>query len=414
MKELFQQKYDPLVETLKTETDEMELMIIKNRNCLKIQWLKLQNIELLEKEWFQSIIRYDCNIFNNCGFSYYYSSFKDAINEDNKILISTYQQNIAGYCLNDTERAICNCTNRFFIGNSCTESCPGLIGPILNRNGNNNNNNNEDKEDIDIESIVEIQHNEYKFYVCTGHGTCSISKILCFCQNGYFGVGCDECAPGYYNIQFAHNDSDIHCIHCINENDNSYHCPGGKTINIIVSFNHWIIVRDYSIGHENIFGDNIDDNITIISSICPSKYCCRDNNKCDYNDTTTLCAKNRDANSPLCGNCIDGYSEVYASNTCQKCNNNFFLIFVLMLMAFLYFLILGYDGFNCICKKSNKSKDSIDLLQEENIESIYNITETDIEDDEYLLERQPETELVKLNLIKKLINHKTIDLSDIE
>merc|ERR1719361_505506 len=48
-------------------------------------WLKLNSTESTINEWYQDITRYDC-IFDdssNCGWNHYYTSYRDAVSEEN-------------------------------------------------------------------------------------------------------------------------------------------------------------------------------------------------------------------------------------------------------------------------------------------------------------------------------------------
>ena len=79
-------------------------------------------------------------------------------------------------------------------------------------------------------------------------------------------------------------------------------CDDGS---VIISENYWMEFRGG----------------TIVSAGCPSSFCCQLTGGCDYvEDELSLCARNRDAESPLCGKCIDGFSESMNSEKCMKCN----------------------------------------------------------------------------------------------
>ena len=146
------------------------------------QWLKLDTTASTIDLWFQSITRYDC-IFDdteNCGFDYYYNSYDDAVNEQNAVTIS-WDDSIAGDCSYDSKRALCECPERYFVGDSCQTSCDGVIGPILNDNYNG---------DYLNESRF-VSSENYVFYLCSGRGICDIDKQSCACEDGYGGDGCE-------------------------------------------------------------------------------------------------------------------------------------------------------------------------------------------------------------------------------
>ena len=123
------------------------------------------------------------------------------------------------------------------------------------------------------------------------------------------------------------------CVDCLNIN--GIKCYGFT--NIIVSHNYWISPKEAS--------------NSIISNFCPSGYCCQEINGCNYsmaviNDGAGLCAYGRNPDTPLCGQCLSGYSEVFGSSTCKKCeSNNYSLLIVPIIIAFVFvlvFVILDY------------------------------------------------------------------------
>lgn len=59
----------------------------------------------------------------------------------------------------------------------------------------------------------------------------------------------------------------------------------------------------------------------IVSAACPTSICCQLDDGCDFvEDTDSLCAANRDADSSLCSRCITGYSESMNSANCTLCD----------------------------------------------------------------------------------------------
>ena len=107
-------------------------------------------------EWFVDIIRYDCP--SGCGFAVGNNEF------------------VGGSCNYFTGQCKCD-YDELFIDTNCTQSCPGLIGPIFN-------------------STI----NEYSFQFCSGNGICDIDTRECQCYNGYQG---DDCNVTVIN----HNDT---------------------------------------------------------------------------------------------------------------------------------------------------------------------------------------------------------------
>ena len=124
------------------------------------------------------------------------------------------------------------------------------------------------------------------------------------CPSGY-GVGdrdafCSICDPGTYNLE---EDGVTECNSCGSDENSGVYCFDGS---IFISKGVWI-------GFEGT---------TIISAICPSSLCCLPNEGqyCDYIEgDASLCAKNRDHHSFLCGKCVDGFSESVISTNCMIC-----------------------------------------------------------------------------------------------
>ena len=73
----------------------------------------------------------------------------------------------------------------------------------------------------------------------------------------------------------------------------------------------------------NLTEDNPQDivcSIKFYTYLCPSELCCTDiNNGCKFegNNTEILCADNRDPDVNFCGECLEGYSEVYGDAGCK-------------------------------------------------------------------------------------------------
>ena len=68
----------------------------------------------------------------------------------------------------------------------------------------------------------------------------------------------------------------------------------------------------------------------IIASDCPNRYCCQLQDGCDYvDDTNNLCALHRDPNTPLCGRCEEGYSELLGTVNCGLCDGDYYGYFVI-------------------------------------------------------------------------------------
>eukprot|EP01083_Nonionella_stella_P267566 903873_1 len=154
---------------------------------------------------------------------------------------------------------------------------------------------------------------------------------------------CTDCPVNEVSIW-----SNSECFEC---NDLSgVACFGSSTL--IVSFNHWVAVNqpdnEYTF---DLFDDQND--AALISTFCPSGFCCNDLDGCDFMETN-LCATNRDPTTPLCGSCVEGYSEVFGSTSCKKCDNNnwFYAVIPFIISIFVVLLLIILDP------PPNKSKDN--------------------------------------------------------
>eukprot|EP01084_Bolivina_argentea_P263402 445833_1 len=126
--------------------------------------------------------------------------------------------------------------------------------------------------------------------------------------------------------------SDISGITCLGSN------------NIKVKFNHWIATNNDNYDRKYFNGYNSNES-NIISTFCPSGICCQQVNGCNFTkNSARLCAPNRDSTTPLCGACKPGYSEVFGSTACKRCDENHYelllyplLISLLVIFGFVYF-----------------------------------------------------------------------------
>ena len=164
---------------------------------------------------------------------------------------------------------------------------------------------------------------------------------------------CIECPLNYYNI----NDKSNNCILCDDDDNNNYQCLGRDIV--LIEYNHWI---GFDVNH-------IIQDITI----CPASFCCQHELGCNYiNDISNngrLCALNRNHSIPLCGSCIDGYSEVFGSSKCAKCddNNYHYLLFpfcIAMSFVLCLFIIKTRDSVDddILINNKNEWKNNIEKL----------------------------------------------------
>eukprot|EP01083_Nonionella_stella_P208938 757876_1 len=168
--------------------------------------------------------------------------------------------------------------------------------------------------------------------------------------NALVTIDIEQCTKGQYTnkdtsqcIDCEYNSYSLHkgnkCIKC-DEKDRGYSCEGGY--NVFVAQNHWICIRNYTVDNAEIFGKKNRD-ISIISVMCPPSYCCTQDTQygCQLNNTDSLCNYGRDPDTVLCGACLKGYSEVFGSNTCQKCKNDWWTLCIPIISALLYAIIMG-------------------------------------------------------------------------
>ena len=58
-------------------------------------------------------------------------------------------------------------------------------------------------------------------------------------------------------------------------------------------------------------------------------YCCRNEEGCNFfTETEPFCAASRDSTIPLCGACVDGYSELLVGTSCALSVQSEFLWFI--------------------------------------------------------------------------------------
>ena len=125
------------------------------------------------------------------------------------------------------------------------------------------------------------------------------------------------------------------CSECqINENG-GYQCFGDR---INVKLGNWIAVKK----------SKNSKNLNIIQSLCPPHVCCDQKNGCNLtkftekSDSDMLCAQNRYPTTPLCGSCLKGFSEAYGTYQCQKCENNYGILMVLVIFGILFAFGLSF------------------------------------------------------------------------
>eukprot|EP01083_Nonionella_stella_P235884 829000_1 len=79
--------------------------------------------------------------------------------------------------------------------------------------------------------------------------------------------------------------------------------------------------------NKSISQDNPDDYVCSLEFdmlLCPAQLCCTNITGCWFNgyNLENMCATNRDPNVNFCGQCLDGFSEVYGSYECGECTHD--------------------------------------------------------------------------------------------
>ena len=188
------------------------------------------------------------------------------------------------------------------------------------------------KTGISLDVTQSEAGNEYEIAVdARDFVTNAVRVVVTECPLGY-GISsstsqCEQCDTGKYSIE-----SNLQECNVCNEDKWSVSCPGADVV--IVDYNYWI-----QITHPTNSTD-----FKMITTDCPSSYCCQKADGCDYLlDFDELCAANRNSSTALCGSCIDGYSELLATADCGICDGWHYEYFILpFIMAVLFCLYLLY------------------------------------------------------------------------
>eukprot|EP01083_Nonionella_stella_P069780 186222_1 len=147
----------------------------------------------------------------------------------------------------------------------------------------------------------------------------ALSVIIADCPTGYGSTGtniCDVCNRGYFNVFSTGNNL---CYYCNENAVEGVSCPGAS--DIMIDYQYWVSIYQYSDIYESIFDANTTQYI--VSYKCPGLYCCQLENDCNLVDNSEyLCAKHRDFEAPLCGQCENGYSELFGTDRCGACTHN--------------------------------------------------------------------------------------------
>ena len=184
--------------------------------------------------------------------------------------------------------------------------------------------------------------------------------------------GCFTCPQNYVNL--LNNDNVCHsCSGSQKNNDNGYDCTGSS--DILIDYNYWISISGFTPNSDQLFPEDQPQQMKFVSSHCPQGHCCLDKNGCYYDvnissrrrrlqsDSSKVCALNRDSTTPLCGGCLDGYSQVYGSTSCQKCHqHNYWYLLIAIAIGLLFAIgisfIMDYN-------EDKDEKHSFELITEE-------------------------------------------------
>ena len=185
--------------------------------------------------------------------------------------------------------------------------------------------------------IMEDVGETYNFIVSEGQNggffTSNITIEIVGCQRGYgistSGQQCELCADGYFSITGGD------CYSCDELKTNkAITCSNGDQI--IIKQHYWMGFKD-------------DDMSQIISAHPPAGQGCTLIQGCNYLlNKPSLCAENRNSSSIMCSECIHGYSELFLSHACGKCDKNMNHVWLFAPFGMAVFVVISV----LICKSS--------------------------------------------------------------
>eukprot|EP01083_Nonionella_stella_P000003 3_1 len=136
---------------------------------------------------------------------------------------------------------------------------------------------------------------------------------------------CLICPDGTYNLSPNNTDD---CDDCHEESNEGVLCHSGS---ILIRYNWWL---GFCGAHDQM-----------ATSTCPNSYCCQREGFCNYNETETLCANNRNVSVPLCGACFDDYTEAINKPECMICDEQHWMWLVRpIVLAVLYTVYLVFSN----------------------------------------------------------------------
>eukprot|EP01083_Nonionella_stella_P087185 242434_1 len=147
-------------------------------------------------------------------------------------------------------------------------------------------------------------------------------------------------------------------------------CEGSSHVKI--NYNFWLSALDDKDEPRSLL--DMQDSDVLFSSFCPNGWCCSKANGCDYlHDNDSLCAKNRDINTPLCGGCVEGTYELFGTQNCGECDDTNY-IFIALIMIFVVVPFVSYIAyFECAPYKIPIANDHAEMAVELIISLIFDI-----------------------------------------
>jgi len=143
----------------------------------------------------------------------------------------------------------------------------------------------------------------------------------------YLGIffNISECPVGFQEQEIDKNRWKCACDRFFNELDDRFKCD--TTTGMVKRLYHqaWLSAKDGDIEY---------------AQICSTTYCHSDLITFDLNQEDILCINNHSGR--LCGECEDGLSKVFGSDTCKKCSNAWLVTIILYLVLGLLLLLVLY------------------------------------------------------------------------
>eukprot|EP01084_Bolivina_argentea_P103957 186191_1 len=172
-----------------------------------------------------------------------------------------------------------------------------------------------------------------------------ITIVPCPAMLGKSGaaVQCELCTVGYFSLHDTINEC-VSCYDIIGFDPYVITCPGENII--IVRYNYWMSLIETK-----------NNTYSMKSSLCPPNQCCQNTKGCDYLELN-LCQKGRDPTSYLCSECLNEFTEKFATTKCGKCSRDYIerLLYPLLIAVIItIFFIFSTSKANNEKKANKKS-----------------------------------------------------------